>query len=95
MPKNRYLIKWNYFKPVPPKRLLKRTGKIESIEFSGTGKIFYIVGFIHEINLKEGYVSKELQYFYEKELEKAQKKGIKDMKKWEDLIYAKQLAVKL
>jgi len=97
LPKNRYLVNYTYSKPIPPKRLLGKTGKIfkfiSNVVF-GKSKL-YIVEFIHMINYDEGWVSKEQYYFYENELEMANESDIKEMKKWEDLIYAKQLAVKL
>lgn len=81
---------------IPPKRLINCTGKVVNIVASQySRKILYVVHFIHEVDFKKGYVSGESFYFFEKELEKPNKNGVKRYKKWEDLLYAKDIAVKL
>lgn len=82
---------------IPPKRLINCTGKIANVVSSQdySKKILYVVRFIHNIDFKKGYVSGESFYFFEKELERPTKEGVKEYKKWEELLYAKDIAVKL
>jgi len=85
----------------PPERLVGCVGRIIAMFHDKKKRVdlssyhIYMVRFLHNVDFEERFVQEEKFFFYEKELVKADKHGIRSYCKWEDMLKSKELAEKL